>query len=1762
MATIEERVVAMKFQGEQFLAGIDKSLQKLEQLNSKLKMAEGAKAFEGVGAAADKQHASINRIAESVQHVSDRFKTLGVVGMAALSNITNQAIFAGQNLAKSLTIEPILQGFREYELNMNSIQTILANTQAAGTKLEDVTAALDELNHYSDQTIYNFAEMAKNIGTFTAAGVGLEPATAAIKGIANLAALSGSNSQQASAAMYQLSQAISAGRVSLEDWNSVVNAGMGGTVFQRALAQTAVTMGTLSDESVKLEGDMKNVSIAGKSFRESITAKPGQESWLTSDVLTKTLAQFTGDLKDAELAAMGFNAEQIKAIQAQAKIAQQAATEVKTLSQLLGTLKESAGSGWSQTWKTIFGDFPEAKTLFTDVNNVIGGFLSASADARNQVLKDWKELGGRTFMIEAIGNAFKALVEVVKPIRTAFRDIFPQTTGAQLAAWSKSLRDFTSNLSVSGSTAEKIASTFRGFFAALDIGRMIIVEFVQMFFRLLGVTTEGAGGLLDFTANIGDWVVKVRDALKNGENLSKFFRGLEKVLTVPIQALRAVIGLIVLIASKFPSIDAGLAPLAKIGALANMAWEKVASSISFVWSHMRGFGEWAKGFFGELGKDISSALEGLDFKDVLNGINTGLFAGLIGMIYNLIGGGGVGGIIENLSEAFENLTGALGAMQNTLRAATLLQIAIAVGILAVSMNTLSKIDSAGLTRASAAITVMFTQLLGALLIFEKFSGFEGFAKMPFVALSMILMATAINILASAVEKLADLEWEDLAKGLTGTTALIAGLTTAVNFMPNTGKMIASGAAMILLAAGVRILVGAVSSLSGLSWEELGKGLTGVAAILTALGLFTKFADTSKGGVLAGAGLILLAVGVRILADAVREMSDLSWDEIGRGLTTMAGAMTIMVASLMLIPPTAPLAALGVLGVALSLGMIADALQQLAEMSWGDIGKSLTAMLGAMTIIAAALFVIPPTAPLGAAGILIVALSLGMIGDALERFAAFSWEEIGKSMTLLAGSLGIIATAMIFMTTALPGAAALIVVAGALAILTPVLTTLGAMSWEEIGKGLLALAAALTIIGIAGVFLTPVVPTLLGLGAAIALLGAGLALVGAGVFLFATGLTLVAASGVAAAGAIVAMIDILLGSLPRIVELTNALLVALLQLIIDAAPKLGEAAVVLITVILQAVVKLAPMIIAAIGELLVKLYTALSNYVPRLAVAGINLITGLLNGIAQNIGRVVTAATNLIVAFLRAIGDNLPRVQQAGVDLIIRFVNGLASTIANNSGRMREAGRNLAFAIIDGITGGLLSGAGRAISAAADMASSALAAAKNVLGIKSPSKEFYKIGEFVNQGFANGLRSGAKDQVNKEFGSLQAQINTAYNASVKAVGEAERKMRQIWNTRSWDTAALKAQSKVVADAKAERDRLYAASVQLSRHLQDERNRLNTLADSYGDVTKKLEDATKAYEDAVKTRDDYSSKIRDQYDDLPKATGQTSLLQYMTDLRKQVSDTKEFTGVLQNLRDLGLNDEMYDQLLGTGASALPFIKELLEGGKLSVDEINQLSKELDSAAGSLGSQAGSELYQAAVDSAAGIVKGLQDQQEAIKQEMEHIASYMVDAIKKALGIKSPSRVFAEVGTYSAQGLSNGLRKGGDAVAKTAEGVGNRAVDSMRLSLAGIDKMVANTLDVQPVIRPVLDLTEVQKSAGKMGNILPSNYKMTLDGASANASVVAREMKRRFDDDDPDGDGGRGGTVSYTQNIFSPKAVDSITVYRGTRSQLSTVKGALST
>lgn len=412
--TIDQRVVEMRFDNANFEKNVSTSMSTLDKLKKSLKFEDSAKGFENISKAAGR--VDMGGLSNGVESVRLKFSALEVMAVTALQNITNSALNAGKKIAYALTIEPITSGLQEYETQINATQTILANTQKEGANINDVNRALNELNKYADLTIYNFTEMTRNIGTFTAAGVDLNTSVNAIKGIANLAAVSGSTSQQASTAMYQLSQALASGTVKLQDWNSVVNANMGGQVFQDALKMTARIHGIAIDEMIADEG----------SFRETLS-----KGWLTKDILTETLqhfTEFTDTYNEESLKRQGYNDKEIAEIKQMGVTATDAATKIKTFSQLWDVLKESAQSGWTTSWQTIIGDFEEAKETLTVFGDTLTKMIGDSADARNAVLKEgfmsgWKQLlnegiedteGFQNAIIEAGKNSGVAVDDLIK----------------------------------------------------------------------------------------------------------------------------------------------------------------------------------------------------------------------------------------------------------------------------------------------------------------------------------------------------------------------------------------------------------------------------------------------------------------------------------------------------------------------------------------------------------------------------------------------------------------------------------------------------------------------------------------------------------------------------------------------------------------------------------------------------------------------------------------------------------------------------------------------------------------------------------------------------------------------------------------------------------------------------------------------------------------------------------------------------------------------------------------------------------------------------------------------------------------------------------------------------------------------------------------------------------------------------------------------------------------------------------------------------
>ena len=1303
--TVDERVVEMRFDNKQFEQNIQTSLSSIDKLKRSLNLEGAAKGLETVNDAAQK--CNMSPLTNAVETVRVRFSALEVMAITALQNITNSALVAGKNLVSAFTVDPIKSGFEEYETQINAVQTILANTSSKGTTLDQVNNALDELNHYADMTIYNFTEMTRNIGTFTAAGVDLDTSVAAIKGIANLAAVSGSNSQQASTAMYQLSQALAAGTVKLQDWNSVVNAGMGGQVFQDALKETAKVHGIAIDEMIKDEG----------SFRETLS-----KGWLTSDILTETLAKFTGDLNEDQLRTMGYADDQIKSIMEMGKTANDAATKVKTFTQLFDTLKEAAQSGWTQSWEIIVGDFEEAKELLTEVSDTFSAVINASADARNKMLQDWKDLGGRTMMIEAVKNVFEGLVSVAKPVREAFNEIFPPMTGNQLADITEHVRDLTAKFKMGEESSKHLKNTFKGVFAVLDIVGQAFKAVAGGVGELIGLFLPAGNGVLSLTGSFGEYLVKLDETVKKtdvfgkavstvvdivktaitfvktaGEKVKEFGKAAGEKFDFP--GFELFHSFLERVHDRMTQIGDGAGKM-KSGVI--VAFEMMGEALEkckflkvmeALWTAVKVIAGGIADAVGTMMGTLAEKLGNADFSGVLDVLNSIAVGGIAVSISKFLKSvteplGGLNGVLEGVTGILDGVRGCFEAYQTNLKDRTLLKIGAAIALLAGSIVAISLIDSDKLSASLGAITVLFANLLGAMAIFNKISSDTG--KVSKACTAMIAMSVAVSILAGALKKVSDLDWGELARGLVG----IAGLTTIVvassKAMASGQKQVMKGAtSLIIFGAAIKILASACKDLSKLQWDELGRGLTGVGVLFAEIAVFLRVAKFNGKMISTATGIVILAAAMKVLASACKDFGQMEWSEIGKGLAGIGGLFAELAAFTNLAGNAKHVMSTGVALIAIGAAMkiFASAVKDFGQLQWDEIGRGLTAMGVALAEVAIAVKLMPKNMIGIGTGLVIVGGALEIIANCMSKFGGMQWEEIGRGLTVMGGALAELAISLNFMKGTLGGSAALLVASAALAVLAPVLSILGALSWEAIAKGLISIAGAFTIIGVAGAVLTPLVPTILALSGAFALIGVGVLTIGAGLLAAGTGLsalaigfTALATAGAAGATAIVAALTVIVTGIasliPVVLTKVGEGLIAICKVIAAGAPAIGEAVKSVILTLIDVFVSCVPQLADGALRLVVGVLEALVTYTPQIVDLAFKFLIGILEGIASNLPSLIKAGIDVLMAFFAGIVDALSGIDTeallkgiAGIGLLSAIMLALSATAALVPGAM-------------------------------------------------------------------------------------------------------------------------------------------------------------------------------------------------------------------------------------------------------------------------------------------------------------------------------------------------------------------------------------------------------------------------------------------------------------------------------------------------------------
>lgn len=1224
--TVDERVVEMRFDNKDFEKNVQTTMSTLDKFKQKLNFNGASKGLENIEKSASK--VNMSGLGSAVETVQAKFSKLEVMSVTALANITNSAVNAGKRIVDALTLEPVMSGFQEYETQINAVQTILANTSSKGSTLEDVNKALDELNHYADMTIYNFTEMTKNIGTFTAAGVDLDTSVSAIKGIANLAAVSGSTSQQASTAMYQLSQALAAGTVKLQDWNSVVNAGMGGQVFQDALKETAKVHGVAIDKMIKDEG----------SFRETL-----KKGWLTSDILTETLSKFTGDLNEQQLKTMGYSEEQIKSIIKMGKTANDAATKVKTFSQLFDTLKEAAQSGWTQSWEIIVGDFEEAKSFLTGISDTLSNMINTSADARNKVLSDWKDLGGRTAIIDSLKNTFEGLESILKPIHEAFKDIFPPITAKQLYSFSVGLKKLTSHLKISDTTANNLKETFKGVFSLFDIGISAITSFGKGIISVLGSFAGIEGGVLGVTAELGKGVTGFRNYIKEIGLFENITGGLSNILISFINGIK--------------TFSKAILDQFNVKDFSNI-FESIANIVS--------------GGIKNISDIMQNLIKTFSSSDLIDVLNNGILATILLKIKKTIGDlsssfESGSGVIKNITGILDDVRDCFKAYQEQLKAGTLIKIAVAIGILAGAIFTLSTIKADALTSSLVALTVLFVELVQAL---NKISDIQGNISNTIKACSlMIAMSISIGILANALKNIASIDWGGLSRGLVGIGALMTELSLFISKTDLTGKIRSSATGLVLIATAMLILSKAIEEFSCMNWEDIGKGVAAIGGLLTLMSAFTNTTKSVSNAISIGVAINLLATSINNIVDAMKNISDMSLDDIQKGLIGIGGAL-------------------------------------------GSIALGMNLMPKNMLTVSA--------------GLLIVCSALENLSSFVTSIGESSWNDLAKGLSTLGASLGILSVGLKAMQGSIGGSVALISASVALLAITNVIKELGSVNIASILKSLVTIASVFAIIGAASTILSPLIPIILSLavaftlfGAAILSIGAGLTLMGVGLTTISAGITALALSAASGATSIVASLTIIITGfislIPTIIAKMAEGIVSFVQVISESASKIATALMKVLAETLKSLSTYGPVFVDSLLSLFVKIIDSVAEHVPELIVAFNNLFRSIFDGVINSLKNVnsdsllkVVSAVGIMTVLMKALSTVTSVLPSAMVGLagigvaftelsgILALLGGLAQIpglkwLIGEGGVLLETIGTAIGKFIGGIAGGISAG---------------------------------------------------------------------------------------------------------------------------------------------------------------------------------------------------------------------------------------------------------------------------------------------------------------------------------------------------------------------------------------------------------------------------------------------------------------------------------------
>jgi tape measure domain-containing protein len=1217
--TIDQKVVEMQFDNAQFEKNVSTSMSTLEKLKQSLNFDGASKSFENIERAAN--NVSFEKIASGVEALENRFSTMGIAGMRVIGNMTDAMIgFVKKGI--NFVTDSVIQGGKKRATNLEN-----AHFQLQGLLKDEaaVQAIMKNVNDSVDGTAYSLDAAAKVASQYAATGMRAgDKMFSALRAVAGVAAMTNSEYEETGEIFTTVA---GNGRLMGEQLNQLASRGL----------NAAATLATYLNKS---ESEVREMVSKGKISFETFAAAMDDAF---GEHAKKANETFTGALSNVKAALARIGALFIS------PLIEQNGAFVK----LFNTLREKINDIKSAM-------IPIADSVTKTVMNMankLSGFI-AKIDAK--------------MLIESLKNSFEGLMSIIKPIKEAFKEIFPPITAQQLNKIIERIRDLTAKFKLNDKQSAKLKSTFKGLFSVIKLGVSVVTKIVSAVATLVGKLFGFSGSILDITGSLGDFISRIATSISKsnlfGKSVDKITGFLGKAIDKTKEFTEAITNKI-----KLPNyFDKFVNVIKKIGEVISKVAKKVSSAASGI------------------GKAIWDIFLNGGLDNLVGLVNGGIFTSFLLDLKEFTEGlkkfnkeakkeaKNSGGIKDSIVKVLNSVKESLEEWQKNIKAGTILKIAIAVAVLAAALLIISKVPVEKLGTSLGAVTALFGETLGALALFEKITGdYNG----AFEAVAIIVaMSVSLLILASAVKKLSDLGLEGLAEGVIGISALMYALVGAAKLMSKGGKDISKGAyQLVIMAVALKIMASVCKDLSKLSLEDLGKGVSSIAVILLEFAGFAalmQLIDTDE-LMRSSFSLILIGVAMEIFADACAKFGNMEWVDLGKAGAAIAGILLIASGFGKLSQYSGDIKnssiALILIGVAMEI--FADVCTKFGQLEWEQLAKAGAAIAGILMLVNDFNSISEESGDdiiKSAISLAIIGVALEILQDALGKMGNISWEEYGKQMAVLGGSLAILSIAIRAMKDSIEGAAALIITSVALTILAGALAILGAMSWGSIIKGLVAIAGTLAILGVAGYLLEPLVPVIVALAGAVALFGLGCLAAGAGVVILSAGLTALSGTLVAAATGIISALTIIvvgiLKIIPSIIEVLTDTIVVICEVITRSASAIGKALKTLILVLVDVIVECVPAIALGALKLILGVLESLAKYTPQIIDLLFKFLIGVLEGVAKNLPQLIQAAVDVFMSFFSGVVEALKKIDKetlikgiAAVGILAALMTALAAT---------------------------------------------------------------------------------------------------------------------------------------------------------------------------------------------------------------------------------------------------------------------------------------------------------------------------------------------------------------------------------------------------------------------------------------------------------------------------------------------------------------------